>query len=53
METISLLAFIIVCLIYLIFIIMGAYYCSNYRKPFFWEKEKDREDSEKIHYNEI
>ena len=39
METISILVFIAICLIYIALISFCAYYCSDFRKPFFWEKE--------------
>ena len=66
METIALVAFIVICLIYIALISFCAYYCSNYREPFFWEKEsinkemnellkeEDLEEgSDKIYYNEF
>ena len=65
METISLIAFITVCLVYIALISFCAYYCSDFRKPFFWEKEninkemdelikeEDLEDSDRIYYNEF
>ena len=66
METITLVAFIVICLIYIALISFCAYYCSNYRDPFFWEKESINkemdellkkedleEDSDRIYYNEF
>ena len=66
METISILVFIAVCLIYIALIGFCAYYCSNLREPFFWEKESINkemdellkkedleEDSDRIYYNEF
>ena len=66
METITLVTFIVICLIYIALISFCAYYCSNYREPFFWEKEsinkemnellkeEDLEEgSDKIYYNEF
>jgi len=66
METISILVFIAICLIYIALISFCAYYCSDFRKPFFWEKEninkemdelikeEDLEEgSDKIYYNEF
>ncbi len=66
METITLVAFITICLLYIALVTFCAYYCSNYRKPFCWEKEtinkemnellkeEDLEEgSDKIYYNEF
>tara|TARA_A100001388_G_scaffold68367_1_gene48315 strand:- start:72 stop:272 length:201 start_codon:yes stop_codon:yes gene_type:complete len=53
METITLVTFIAICLIYIGLITFCAYYCSDYRKPFFWEKESINNEMDELLKEEV
>lgn len=63
MDSITLFAFILICILYIAVVSFCAYCCSNNRADFWWEKQnkykemdelsKEEEESDKIYYNEL